>query len=208
MTATVTLPPHKLRTLLASVIPACAPTSAGTPILSAIRIKTDVGGWIEASATNRYIIAQNSAQADTYVGAGSFILRVEDAKQLIAALPKTAPRSGVTNTVIVNVEGDEMSAEVRVGAATATYKYSSQQGDYPAIERLLIDADKHDWPAPGVGIGFIPARLTEITKCAQAIDRNAVIILNGQSENTKPVALRIDHENGHDWRGLIMPARI
>ena len=205
---TVTLPTHKLRTLLASVIPACSPLSDHTPVLSAIRVKIDVGGQVEASATNRYIVAQNSAQADTYAGAGSFILRVEDAKQLIAALPKTAPRAGVTNTVIVNVEGDEMSAEVRVGATTATYKYSSQQGDYPAIERLLIDADKHAWPDYGIGIGFTPACLAEITKCAQAIDRNAIIIFNAQNVNTKPVALRIDHEDGHNWRGLIMPARI
>ena len=208
MTATVTIPAHKLRTLLASVIPACAPTSAGTPILSAIRIKADVGGWIEASATNRYIVAQNTMRADTYAGAGAFILRAEGAKQLIAALPKTAPRAGVTNMATLTIEGREMSAEVAVGASTATYKYSAQDGDYPPIERLLIDADKHDWPEHGTGIGFTPARLAEIVKCAQAIDRNAVIILNGQSENTKPVALRIDHENGHDWRGLIMPARI
>lgn len=205
---TVTLPANKLRTLLASVIPACSPPNDHTPVLSAIRIKIDVGGWVEASATNRYIVAQNSAQADTYAGSGTFILRVGDAKQLIAALPKTAPRTGVTNTVIVNVEGDEMSAEVRVGAATATYKYSSQQGDYPAIERLLIGADKHVWPDDGVGIGFTPARLVEITKCAQAINKNAVIVFNAQNVNTKPVALQIDHEDGHNWRGLIMPARI
>lgn len=205
---TVTLPAHKLRTLLASVIPACAPAGAGTPVLSAIRIKTDVGGWVEASATNRYIVAQNSAQADTYAGSAAFTLRVEDAKQLIAALPKTAPRAGVTNTAILSIEGDEMGAEVRVGAATATYKYTSQEGDYPAIERLLIDVNKHDWPEPGVGIGFTPARLAEITKCAQAINRNAVIIFNAQDSNTKPVALRIDHEDGPNWRGLIMPARI
>ena len=208
MTATVTIPAHKLRTLLASVIPACAPTSTGTPILSAIRIKADVGGWIEASATNRYIVAQNTMRADTYAGAGAFILRTEDAKQLIAALPKTAPRAGVTNTATLTIECREMSAEVAVGASTATYKYSAQDGDYPPIERLLIDADKHDWPEPGVGIGFLPARLAEITKCAQAINRNAAIIFNAQDSNTKPVALRIDHENGHDWRGLIMPARI
>ena len=208
MTATVTIPAHKLRTLLASVIPACAPASAGTPVLSAIRIKTDVGGWVEASATNRYIVAQNTLRADTYAGAGSFTLRAEDAKQLISALPKTAPRAGVTNTAIVNIEGDEMSAEVRVGATTATYKYRAQEGDYPATERLLIDPDKCDWPEPGVGIGFTPARLAEITKCAQAINRNAAIVFNAQAVNTKPVALRIDHEDGLDWRGLIMPARI
>ena len=208
MTATVTIPAHKLRTLLASVIPACAPASAGTPVLSAIRLKTDVGGWIEASATNRYIVAQNSTQADTCAGSGTFTLRTEDAKQLIAALPKTAPRAGVTNTAIINIEGDEMSAEVRVGAAAATYKYTSQEGDYPAIERLLIDVDKHNWPEPGVGIGFTPARLAEITKCAQAVNRNATLIFNAQATNTKPVALRIDHEDGPDWRGLIMPARI
>lgn len=205
---TVTLPAHKLRTLLASVIPACAAANANTPVLSAIRIKINVGGQIEASATNRYIVAQNSIQADTYANAGSFVLRAEDAKQLIAALPKTAPRTGVTNTAILTIDGDEMSIEVRVGSAIASYKYSSQQGDYPAIERLLIDADKHVWPDDGVGIGFTPARLAEITKCAQAIDRNAVIIFNAQNVNTKPVALRIDHENGPDWRGLIMPARI
>ena len=208
MTATVTIPAHKLRTLLASVIPACAPTSAGTPILSAIRIKADVGGWIEASATNRYIVAQNTMRADTYAGAGAFILRTEDAKQLIAALPKTAPRAGVTNTATLTIECREMSAEVAVGASTATYKYSAQDGDYPPIERLLINPDDHAWPEHGTSIGFTPARLAEIVKCAQAIDRNAVIILNGQSENTKPVALRIDHENGPDWRGLIMTARI
>lgn len=205
---TITLPAHTLRTLLASVIPACAPASAGTPVLSAIRIKTDVGGQIEASATNRYIAAMNSVQADTYAGSGSFTLRVEDAKQLIAALPKAAPRAGVTNTAILSIDGDEMSIEVRVGSAIASYKHNSQQGDYPAIERLLIDADKHAWPDYGIGIGFTPARLAEITKCAQAIDRNAVIIFNAQNVNTKPVALRIDHENGPDWRGLIMPARI
>ena len=101
-----------------------------------------------------------------------------------------------------------MSVDVAVGASTATYKYSAQDGNYPPIERLLINPDDHAWPERGTGIGFTPARLAEIVKCAQAIDRNAVIILNGQSENTKPVALRIDHENGHDWRGLIMPARI
>ena len=208
MTATVTIPAHKLRTLLASVIPACAPASAGTPVISAIRIKTDVGGWVEASATNRYIVAQNSAQADTYAGSGTFILRAEDAKQLIAALPKTTPRAGVTNTAILSIEGDEMSVEVRVAASTAAYKYGAQDGDYPAIERLLIDPDKCAWPEPGVGIGFLPARLAEITKCAQAINRNAAIVFNAQAENTKPVALRIDHEDGLDWRGLIMPARI
>ena len=208
MTATVTLHAHKLRTLLASVIPACSPLSDHTPVLSAIRIKIDVGGQIEASATNRYIVAQNTMRADTYASAGAFILRTEDAKQLIAALPKTAPRSGVTNTVIVNVEGDEMSVDVAVGASTATYKYSAQDGDYPPIERLLINPDDHAWPERGTGIGFTPARLAEIVKCAQAIDRNAVIILNAQDSNTKPVALRIDHGNGHDWRGLIMPARI
>ena len=208
MTATVTIPAHKLRTLLASVIPACAPSSAGTPVLSAIRIKTDVGGWVEASATNRYIVAQNSVQADTYAGSGTFILRAEDAKQLISALPKTAPRAGVTNTAIVNIEGDEMSAEVRVSAATATYKYRAQDGDYPAIERLLIDPDDHAWPEHGAGIGFTPARLAEIVKCAQAINRNAALVFNAQAVNTKPVALRIDHEDGPDWRGLIMPARI
>ena len=147
MTATVTIPAHKLRTLLASVIPACAPASANTPVLSAIRIKTDVGGWIEASATNRYIVAQNSAQADTYAGSGTFILRAEDAKQLIAALPKTAPRAGVTNTAILSIEGGEMGVEVRVAASTAAYKYSAQGGDYPAIERLLINPDDH--PAAG-----------------------------------------------------------
>lgn len=205
---TVTLPAHKLRTLLASVIPACAPTSAGTPILSAIRIKADVGGWIEASATNRYIVAQNTLRADTYASAGAFILRVEDAKQLIGALPKTAPRAGVTNTATLTIGGREMSAEVAVGASTATYKYSAQDGDYPAIERLLINPDDHAWPEHGTGIGFTPARLAEITKCAQAVNRNAVIVFNGQAVNTKPVALRIDHENGPDWRGLIMPARI
>ena len=75
MTATVTIPAHALRTRLASVIPACAPASANTPVLSAIRIKTDVGGQIEASATNRYIVAQNRVQADTYAGSGTFTLR-------------------------------------------------------------------------------------------------------------------------------------
>ena len=208
MTATVTIPAHKLRTLLASVIPACAPVSAGTPVISAIRIKTDVGGQIEASATNRYIVAQNSVQADTYAGSAAFTLRAEDAKQLIAALPKTAPRAGVTNTAILSIEGREMSVEVRVGASTAAYKYSAQDGDYPAIERLLINPDDHAWPEHGTGIGFTPARLAEIVKCAQAIDRNAVLIFNAQAVNTKPVALRIDHEDGLDWRGLIMPARI
>lgn len=205
---TATLPAHALRTLLASAIPACAPASANTPVLSAIRLKTDVVGQIEASATNRYIVAQNSTQADTYAGSGTFILRAEDAKQLIAALPKTAPRTGVTNAATLSIEGREMSVEVRVGASTAAYKYSSQEGDFPPIERLLINPDDHAWPEHGTGIGFTPARLTEITKCAQAIDRNAVLILNGQSENTKPVALRIEDEDGHNWRGLIMPARI
>ena len=208
MTATVTIPAHKLRTLLASVIPACAPASAGTPVLSAIRIKADVGGWVEACATNRYIVAQNSAQADTYAGSGTFTLRAEDAKQLIAALPKTAPRAGVTNTAILSIEGREMSVKVKIAASTAAYTYSAQDGDYPAIERLLINPDDHAWPEHGTGIGFTPARLAEIVKCAQAINRNAVLIFNGQSENTKPVALRIDHEDGPDWRGLIMPARI
>lgn len=208
MTATITIPAHKLRTLLASVIPACAPASANTPVISAIRLKTDVGGQIEASATNRYIVAQNSAQADTYAGSGTFILRAEDAKQLISALPKTAPRAGVANTAILSIEGREMSVEVRVGASTAAYKYSAQDGDYPPIERVLINPDDHAWPEHGTGIGFTPARLAEIVKCAQAINRNAVLILNGQSENIKPVALRIDHEDGPDWRGLIMPARI
>lgn len=205
---TVTLPAHALRTLLASVIPACAPASAGTPVISAIRIKTDVGGQIEASATNRYIVAQNSAQADTYAGSGTFTLRVEDAKQLIAALPKTAPRAGATNTAILSIEDREMSVEVRVAATTAAYTYSAQEGDFPPIEKLLINPDDHAWPEHGTGIGFTPARLAEITKCAQAIDRNAVLVFNAQAVNTKPVALRIDHENGHDWRGLIMPARI
>ena len=208
MTATVTIPAHKLRTLLASVIPACAPASANTPAISAIRIKTDVGGQIEASATNRYIVAQNSAQADTYAGSGTFTLRAEDAKQLIAALPKTAPRAGVTNTAILSIEGRELRVEVRVGASTAAYTYSAQDGDYPPIERLLINPDDHAWPEHGTGIGFTPARLTEITKCAQAINRNAVLVFNAQAVNTKPVALRIDHEDGPDWRGLIMPARI
>lgn len=205
---TVTLPAHKLRTLLASVIPACAPASANTPVLSAIRLKTDVVGQIEASATNRYIVAQNSTQADTYAGSGTFILRAEDAKQLIAALPKTAPRAGVTNAATLSIEGREMSVEVRVAASTAAYKYSSQEGDFPPIERLLINPDDHAWPEHGTGIGFTPARLAEITKCAQAVNRNAALILNGQSENTKPVALRIEDEDGHNWRGLIMPARI
>ena len=208
MTATVTIPAHKLRTLLASVIPACAPASAGTPVLSAIRIKTDVGGWVEASATNRYIVAQNTLRADTYAGAGSFTLRAEDAKQLIAALPKTAPRAGVTNTAILSIEDREMSVEVRVAASTAAYKYGAQDGDYPAIERLLINPDDHAWPEHGAGIGFTPARLAEIVKCAQAINRNAALVFNAQAVNTKPVALRIDHEDGLDWRGLIMPARI
>lgn len=205
---TVTLPAHKLRTLLASVIPACAPASANTPVLSAIRLKTDMGGWIEASATNRYIVAQNSAQADTYAGSGTFTLRAEDAKQLIAALPKTAPRAGVTNTAILSIEGREMSVEVRVAASTAAYKYSAQEGDFPPIERLLVNPDDHAWPERGTGIGFTPARLTEITKCAQAIDRDAVLVFNAQAVNTKPVALRIEREDGPDWRGLIMPARI
>ena len=208
MTATVTIPAHKLRTLLASVIPACAPASANTPVLSAIRIKTDVGGWVEASATNRYIVAQNSVQADTYAGSGTFILRAEDAKQLIAALPKSQPRAGVTNTAILSIEGREMGVEVRVAASTAAYTYSAQDGDYPAIERLLIDPDDHAWPEHGAGIGFTPARLAEIVKCAQAINRNAALVFNAQAVNTKPVALRIDHEDGPDWRGLIMPARI
>ena len=208
MTATVTIPAHKLRTLLASVIPACAPASAGTPVLSAIRIKTDVGGWVEASATNRYIVAQNTLRADTYAGAGSFTLRAEDAKQLISALPKTAPRAGVTNTAILSIEDREMSVEVRVAASTAAYKYGAQDGDYPAIERLLINPDDHAWPEHGAGIGFTPARLAEIVKCAQAINRNAALVFNAQAVNTKPVALRIDHEDGLDWRGLIMPARI
>lgn len=205
---TVTLPANKLRTLLASVIPACSPLSDHTPLLSAIRIKINASGVIEASATNRYIVAQNSIQADTYAGAGTFILRAEDAKQLIVALPKATPRAAVANTAILTIDGDEMSAEVRVGASTAAYKYSSQEGDYPAIERLLISPDDHAWPEHGTGIGFTPARLAEIVKCAQAIDRNAVLIFNAQDVNTKPVALRIDHENSPDWRGLIMPARI
>ena len=208
MTATVTIPAHALRTLLASVIPACAPASANTPVLSAIRIKTDVGGWVEASATNRYIVAQNTLRADTYAGAGSFTLRAEDAKQLISALPKTAPRAGVTNTAILSIEDREMSVEVRVAASTAAYKYGAQDGDYPAIERLLINPDDHAWPEHGAGIGFTPARLAEIVKCAQAINRNAALVFNAQAVNTKPVALRIDHEDGLDWRGLIMPARI
>ena len=88
MTATVTIPPHKLRTLLASVIPACAPISAGTPILSAIRIKIDVGGQIEASATNRYIAAQNSAQADTYAGSAETLTR---AANDIDRIPEETP---------------------------------------------------------------------------------------------------------------------
>lgn len=197
---TVTLPAHTLRTLLASVIPACDTPSTMTPVLAAIRIKIDASGFIEATATNRFIVAQNSTQADTYNGAGKFLLRVSDAKALIAALPKS--RTG--GDAKIDITADQMT----VDAASAVVTYRAQEGDYPLVERLFVNPDDHAWPEHGVGIGFMPARLVEISKCAQAINRNAAIVFSAQTSNTKPVALRIDDESAADWRGLIMPTRI
>lgn len=197
---TATLPAHKLRTLLASVIPACDTASTTTPVLAAIRISINASGIIEATATNRYIVAQNSTQADTYNGAGTFLLRVTDAKALISALPRA--HNGGPASIDITAEG------MAVDTASATVTYRAQEGEYPPIDRLFVNPDDHAWPEHGTGIGFTPARLAEITKCAQAIDRNAVLIFNAQTVNTKPVALHIDNEDARDWRGLIMPARI
>jgi DNA polymerase III sliding clamp (beta) subunit (PCNA family) len=150
---TITLPANVLKSALTAAV-LIASVDSYLPVLNAVQI-TKIASMLVFRATDRYrLIRVTVALVDDVPDADWVtLLRVDECKQIIAAIPK----AGMVSARL-GVEDDKFGVAIEFGAA---FRLTPLDGDFPKTDQI--------WPAPGSAVavesmGFKPKHLTDIAK--------------------------------------------
>lgn len=189
-----------LRKAIKSALPA-ASKGSDVPILNTVRFVAK-GGTLTILATDRYVVSRFVIDLDSHDD-WTFTMRATDAKNLATMIPA----SGISDATLT-LTRTEGFASLTTETLHGNFTHHEVAGDYPAVERLILDIDKvRNNGIPDV-FAFGGAKLAQVVAMAKALGKssNPEVRFHGGDKSHQRVLLTSAEDVR--WSGLIMPRRI